>query len=88
MPKKVDEKETLKSLIAEINELLNEVKKEQTNITTKFEKHHSVTMKKLDKLREFAEIFDMTNQVFERRISNIEHLLKANQKISKNKTEN
>lgn len=84
----MQEKESLKSLIAEINELLNEVKEEQTNITTKFEKHHSVTMKKLDKLREFAEILDMTNQVFERRISNIEHLLKANPKISKNKTEN
>lgn len=87
MPKKVNEKETLKSLIAEIDELLNEVKKEQTKVTTKFEKHHSVTMKKLDKLREFAEILDMTNQVFERRISNIENLLKANQKANKNKIE-
>lgn len=78
MPKKVDEKETLESLIAEINELLNEVKNEQTNMEVKLEKHHSVTMQKLDQLKNFAEILDITNQIFERRISNIESILKAN----------
>ena len=75
MPKKVDEKETLESLIAEIQELLNEVKNEQTNIEKELERHHKVTMKKLDKLREFDEIADMTNVVFEKRFSNIEQAL-------------
>lgn len=75
MPKKVDEKETLESLIAEIQELLNEVKNEQTNIIKEMERHHKVTMKKLDKLREFDEIVDMTNVVFEKRFSNIEQAL-------------
>lgn len=75
MPKKVDEKETLESLIAEIQELLNEVKNEQTNIIKEMERHHKVTMKKLDKLREFDEIADMTNVVFEKRFSNIEQAL-------------
>lgn len=75
MPKKVDEKETLESLIAEIQELLNEVKNEQINITKEMERHHKVTMKKLDKLREFDEIVDMTNVVFEKRFSNIEQAL-------------
>ena len=32
-------------------------------------------MRKLEKLREFDEIADMTNTVFERRISNIEQML-------------
>ncbi len=75
MPKKVDEKETLESLIAEIQELLNEVKNEQTNMAKEMERHHKVTMRKLDKLREFDEIADMTNTVFERRFSNIEQAL-------------
>ena len=72
MPKKVEEKENLESLIAEIQELLNELKNEQTNIAKEMERHHRVTMKKLEKLREFNEIADMTNIVFEKRFSNIE----------------
>ncbi len=75
MPKKVDEKETLESLIAEIQELLNEVKNEQTNMAKEMERHHKVTMRKLEKLREFDEIADMTNTVFEKRLSNIEQAL-------------
>ncbi len=75
MPKMVEKKENLESLIAEIKELSNELKNEQTNMAKKLEKHHKVTMRKLDKLREFDEIADMTNQVFERRISNIEKTL-------------
>ena len=75
MPKKVDEKETLESLIAEIQKLLNEVKNEQTKLSKEMERHHRVTMKKLDKLREFDEIADMTNTVFEKRFSNIEQAL-------------
>lgn len=75
MPKKVDEKETLESLIAEIQELLNEIKNEQTKVSKEIEKHHKVAMRKLEKLREFDEIADMTNTVFERRLSNIEQML-------------
>lgn len=78
---KIDENETLKSLIAEIQELLNEVKNEQNNMAKKMEIHHKVTMRKLDKLREFDEIEDMTNQVFERKLSNIEEALKQKTKI-------
>lgn len=81
MPKKVENQETLKSLIAQIQELLNELKNEQNNIVKNLNKHHSVTMQKLQKLKEFDEIADMTNQVFERRISNIEKMLKEKTKI-------
>lgn len=75
MPKKVERQEILELLIAEIQELLNEIKNEQTNMKKEMERHHKVTMKKLDKLREFDEIADMTNTVFEKRFSNIEQAL-------------
>ena len=51
------------------------LKNEQTNMKKEMEKHHKVTMRKLDKLREFDEIADMTNTVFEKRFSNIEQSL-------------
>ncbi len=75
MPKNVNDTETLEALITQVQELLNEVKNEQKNLTKQMEKHHKVTMKKLDKLREFDEIVDMTNIVFENRFSNIEQAL-------------
>ncbi len=81
MPKKVENQETLKSLITQIQELLIELKIEQSNIAKKLDKHHNVTMHKLQKLKEFSEIADMTNQVFERRISNIEKSLKEKTKF-------
>ena len=70
-----EKKENLESLIAEIQALLNEIKNEQTKMAKEMERHHKVTMLKLERLREFDEIADMTNTVFERRISNIEHAL-------------
>lgn len=75
MSKKVDEKQTLEELIEEVKELLNEVRNEQTSAKQEMERHHKVTMRKLDKLREFEEIADMTNIVFEKRFSNIEQAL-------------
>lgn len=68
-------KETLEELIIEINELLNEIKNEQTNMQKIIEENHKINMKKFSKLMEFNEICDMTNQVFEKRISSIEKLL-------------
>lgn len=69
------ESETLKATIEEINGLLNEIKNEQTNQRKIMEQNHKVNMKKFSKLLEYNEICDMTNQVFERRISSIEKLL-------------
>ena len=62
--------ENLESLIEAINELLNEVR-------------HKACMQNLSKLREYNKIADMTNQIFEKRISNIENAL---QKILKSET--
>lgn len=66
---------TLEEIIAEINEVLNEIKNEQINQKKMLEQNHKVNMKKFSKLLEYNEISDMTNQVFERRISSIEKLL-------------
>lgn len=75
MSKMDSNKETLEALIAQINELLNEIKKEQKNMQETMDKNHKVNMQKFSKLIEFNEIADMTNTVFEKRISNIEKLL-------------
>ncbi len=68
---------TLKQLITEINVLLNEIKKEQIEMSKEVEKNHKVNMQKFSKLIEFNEICDMTNQVFERRLSAIESKLNS-----------
>ena len=68
-------KDALEQTIAEINEVLNEIKNEQVNQRKMLEQNHKVNMQKFSKLLEFNEICDMTNQVFERRISHIEKLL-------------
>ena len=73
MPKKDDTE--LTTLIKEINEVLKEIKNEQIKQGKIIEKYHKVDMQKFSKLIEFNEIMDMTNQVFERRISSIEALL-------------
>lgn len=68
---------TLKQLITEINVLLNEIKKEQIEMSKMVEKSHKVNMQKFSKIIEFNEICDMTNQVFERRLSAIESKLNS-----------
>lgn len=61
--------------IEEINELLNEIRNEQINLSENLQKNFSVIMSKLMKIQEYNKIADMTNQVFEMRMSNIEDLL-------------
>lgn len=66
---------TLKQVIEEINGVLNEIKNEQVNQRKMLEQNHKVNMQKFSKLLEYDEISDMTNRVFEKRISSIEKLL-------------
>lgn len=61
--------------IEEIKELLNELKNEQENLSQQTQKNFKVIMQKLMKMQEYNEISDMTNQVFELRLSNIEDFL-------------
>lgn len=66
---------TLEELIIQINEVLKEIKNEQVNMQKMIEQKHKVNMQKFSKLIEYDEISDMTNQIFEKRISSIEKLL-------------
>lgn len=61
--------------IEEIYVLLNELKNEQENLSEQTQKNFKVIMQKLMKMQEYNEISDMTNQVFEMRLSNIEDFL-------------
>lgn len=61
--------------IEEIKVLLNELKQEQQNLSEQTQKNFKVIMQKLMKMQEYNEISDMTNQVFEMRLSNIEDFL-------------
>ena len=66
----------IEEFLKEVNELLNEIKNEQTKLTENVEQYHKVNMRNFEKLKDFNEICDMTNQVFETRLSNIEQILK------------
>ena len=61
--------------IEEINVVLNELKDGQVLLSNQSQKNFKEIMKKLMKMQEYNEISDMTNQVFEKRISNIERTL-------------
>lgn len=75
MPNLSKKDKTLEELIIKINAVLEEIKKEQINVKKMTEQNHKVNMQKFSKLIEYNEICDMTNQVFEKRISSIENLL-------------
>lgn len=61
--------------IEEINVILNELKNGQEILSNQTQKNFKEIMKKLMKMQEYNEISDMTNQVFEMRLSNIEDFL-------------
>ena len=61
--------------IEKINEALNELKQEQINLSENLQKKFVIIINKLMKMEEYNKIDDMTNQVFEMRLSNIEDLL-------------
>lgn len=75
MLKNESEKDELEALIAQINELLIEIKDEQKNMQKTITSNHKVNMQKFSKLIEYNKIADMTNAVFEKRIASIESLL-------------
>ena len=71
----VNEKSKMENQIEEIQVAINEIKEDEKNILELLQKNHGVNMKKLMKLQEYNQIDDMTNQVFEMRLSNIENFL-------------
>ena len=73
--------------IEELKELLNELKNEQESLSEQTQKNFKVIMQKLMKIQEYNEISDMTNQVFELRLSNIEDFLFRLEGYIRNKKE-
>lgn len=63
------------TLIEEIYVLLNEIKEEEQSLAENVQKKFNVIMSKIMKMEEYNKISDMTNQVFEMRLSNIEDFL-------------
>ena len=68
--------QTLEQLIESIKEDINELKYHQINELMLIHKNHITYMKKLEKLQEFAKIEDMTNQLLEKRLVEIENGIK------------
>lgn len=75
MLKKESENDEIVTIITQINELLIEVKNEQSKMKKEMQNNHKVNMKKFAKLIEYNEILDMTNTLFEKRLTSIENLL-------------
>jgi hypothetical protein len=73
--RKEENLESLETLISQINDLLNEIKEEQIKLKKDVANNHKTNMQKFSKLIEYTKIADMTNTVFEQRISSIEKLL-------------
>lgn len=73
--RKEENLESLETLISQINELLNGIKEEQIKLKKDVANNHKTNMQKFSKLIEYTKIADMTNTVFEQRISSIEKLL-------------
>ena len=71
----------------EIKVLLNELKNGQEELSKKTQKNFEVIFRKLMKMGEYNEISDMTNQVFEMRLSNIEDFLFVLEQYIRNKRE-
>lgn len=61
--------------IKQIKEVVDEIKYNQEKTIQIIERNHKTNMKKFSKLQEYNEISDMTNTIFENRISRIEKLL-------------
>ena len=83
----MQEKNAKDNQIEEIKEILNEIKNEQEELSEKTQKNFEVIFKKLMKMQEYNEIADMTNQVFEMRLSNIEDFLFILEQYIRNKRE-
>ena len=75
MQSKILSNQTLEQQIAELNKILNEVKNIQKDEVNTLRINHITYMKKLEKLQEYNKIADMTNQLFEKRLSGIENAI-------------
>lgn len=75
MSKNESEKETLETIIAQINELLETVKNEQIKLKKEVENNHKINMQKFSKLIYYGKHIENTNKILEEKVSSIEKLL-------------
>lgn len=75
MSKRLNQDESLETLIAQINELLNELENEQTNIEKNILNNHKACMQRLSKIIEHTKFLEKSNLVLEKKVSSIEKLL-------------
>lgn len=68
--------QSINECLAEIYKLLQVIQSNQQNELTIIQKNHATNMKKIMKLQEYNQIADMTNQIFELRITGIEEAIK------------
>ena len=67
---------TLEQQLEEIYVILKTIQLNQENQAVVNKKNNAASMKKLSKIQEFNQIADMTNQIFEIRITGIEESVK------------
>lgn len=67
---------TLEQQLEEIYVILKTIQLNQENQAVVNQKNNAASMKKLSKIQEFNQIADMTNQIFEIRITGIEESVK------------
>ena len=68
--------EILEQKLEEIYVILKAIQMNQQNELTTIQKNHATNMQRINKLQEYNQIADMTNQIFEIRITGIEDALK------------
>ncbi len=78
----------IEQILAEIYVLLKNIQTNQQNELITIQKNHATNMQRINKLQEYNQIADMTNQIFEIRITNIEEALKQLNNTLINKQKN
>ena len=68
--------EVLEQKLEEIYIILKTMQMNQQNELLTIQKNHATNMQRINKLQEYNQIADMTNQIFEIRITGIEEALK------------
>ena len=75
---------TLEEQIEQLNKIIQELQYNQTEEIIILQKNHTINMKKLDKIHEYNKISDMTNQIFEKRLTGIEQAIRQLSESIKN----
>jgi len=68
--------EVLEQKLEEMYIILKTIQMNQQNELLTIQKNHATNMQRINKLQEYNQIADMTNQIFEIRITGIEEALK------------